>query len=124
MQYYHRRICWLRLQDYHREVANAQHTLALMTFCREHSTDEQWVLSHEQYRPFVLLHRVQAQALHELEEGDGVAAAVQAIDQGLEELHGFFVDYGAEDRYDEDDIVIRLREFRESLQNSLTTVSN
>jgi hypothetical protein len=116
VQYYHRRICWLRLQDYRRAVSDAQHTLALMAFCREHSDDEQWILSHEQYRPFVLLHRVQSQALHELEGGEGVGAAVEAIDQGLEEMHAFFVDYGAEERFDEDEIVIRLREFRESLQ--------
>lgn len=116
VQYYHRRICWLRLQDYRRAVLDAQHTLALMAFCREHSDDEQWILSHEQYRPFVLLHRVQSQALHQLEGGEGVHAAVEAIDRGLEEMHEFFVDYGAEERFDEDEIVIRLREFRESLQ--------
>lgn len=116
VQFYHRRICWLRLQDYPRAAADAQHTLALMAFCREHSDDEQWVLSHEQYRPFVLLHRVQAQALYELEEGGGVAAAVGAIDQGLVEMQEFFSEYEAMDRFDEDEIVVRLRQFRESLQ--------
>ncbi len=116
VQFYHRRICWLRLQDYRRAVLDAQHTLALMAFCRDHSDDEQWILSHEQYRPFVLLHRVQSQALHELEVGDGVGAAVRAIDQGLDEMQAFFADYGAEERFDTDEIVVRLREFRESLQ--------
>src|SRR5690606_19892536 len=111
VQFYHRRICWLRLQDYPRAAADAQHTLALMAFCREHSDDEQWVLSHEQYRPFVLLHRVQAEALYELEDGDGVDAAVAAIDQGLVEMQEFFDEYNASDRFDEDEIVVRLREF-------------
>ena len=30
MQYYHRRICWLRLQYYQRAVMDADHTLRLM----------------------------------------------------------------------------------------------
>src|SRR4029453_6787304 len=32
VQFYHRRICWLRLQSYRRAVADADHTLALMDF--------------------------------------------------------------------------------------------
>jgi len=88
----------------------------MMQFCADHSDDEQWVLSHEQYRPFVLLHRIQAEALAELEDGEGYEASIEAIDKGLQELWQFYVDHEAEDRFEEDEIVHRLREFRESLQ--------
>ncbi len=115
VQFYHRRLCWLRLQEYRRAVADAQHTLGLMNFCREYSDDEQWVLSHEQYRPFVLLHRIQAEALAEL-ESDGYETAVATIDKGLQEIQQFFQEFGAEDKFDDDEIVVRLREFRDSLR--------
>ena len=68
VQYYHRRICWLSLREYRRAALDADHSLAFMDFVREHSPDEEWTLSHEQYRPFVLFHRVQATALATLEE--------------------------------------------------------
>ena len=68
MQFYHRRICWLRLQYYQRAVIDADHTLRLMDVSDEMSPDEEWAGTHEQYRPFVLFHRTQAEALGELEE--------------------------------------------------------
>lgn len=114
VQYYHRRICWLRLQRYPDAVKDADHTLALMDFCREHSDDEQWVMAHEQYRPFVLMHRTQAAAMAELEE-TGLDEAVEQVDQGLNRLKDFFVDFEMEEHFEEDEIVVQLREFRDAL---------
>ena len=37
VQYYHRRVCWLTLREFPRAVDDAQHTLALMDFCRKWS---------------------------------------------------------------------------------------
>jgi hypothetical protein len=67
VQFYHRRVCWLTLRAFDRAVKDADHTLALMDFCLEHSPDDQWLMSQEQYRPFVLFHRIQAAALSKLE---------------------------------------------------------
>ena len=66
VQYYHRRICWLALREYRRAAQDADHSLSFMDLVRERSPDEEWTMSHEQYRPFVLFHRVQAGALAEL----------------------------------------------------------
>ena len=115
VQYYHRRICWLALRDFTLAMADAQHTLKLMDFCREHSPDEQWTMSHEQYRPFVMFHRTQAAALAAL--GDkGAEAAVEELNKGLDEIKQVFVDYEAEEEFDDDELVSRLMELRESLR--------
>ncbi len=116
MQYYHRRICWLRLQYYPRAVMDADHTLRLMDLSGEMSADEEWTGSHEQYRPFVLFHRTQAAALAELEE-NSAEHAVQSINVGLETLREFFIKHEAIEHFDEDELVIRLIELRESLRN-------
>ena len=63
LQFYHRRICCLALRQFARAVADADYTLDLMDFVAEHSPEPQWTLSHEQYRPFVLFHRIQAAAM-------------------------------------------------------------
>lgn len=115
VQYYHRRICWLRLQEYPRAVADAEHTLALMDFCKKHSPDEQWTMSHEQYRPFVMFHRIQATALGKLDD-KGAEAAIHAINRGLDELRDVFEEYEAEEHFEDDELVARLLDLRETLR--------
>lgn len=116
MQFYHRRICWLRLQYYHRAVMDADHTLRLMDISEQMSPEEEWAGAHEQYRPFVLFHRTQAEALGELEENTA-EEAVQAINTGLERIREFFGKHDAEDHFDDDELVVRLVELRESLRS-------
>jgi hypothetical protein len=140
VQFYHRRICWLALHDFRRAVEDADHTLRLMDFCREHSPDEQWTLSHEQYRPFVLFHRTQAAALAELEKadidalasaegrnGDRAAseeargrcaeAAVHEINEGLGRIKDLFEEFEAEEHFDDDELVNQLIDLREKLRD-------
>jgi hypothetical protein len=71
-------------------------------------------MMHEQYRPFVLFHRTQAAALVELEKQDP-RRAIEAIDDGLTKLQVVFTHHGAEDEFDEDELVLKLREMKESI---------
>ena len=116
VQFYHRRICWLSLREFAAAMADADHTLALMSFCEAHSPDEQWTMSHEQYRPFVLFHRIQAAALAELEE-DAAEAAIHQINLGLDKLHDLYSEHDAEDVFEADELVARLTDLRESLRD-------
>lgn len=115
VQYYHRRLCWLSLREYRRAARDADHSLAFMDFVREHSSDEEWTLSHEQYRPFVLFHRVQAAALATLQES-GPEEAISEINRGLGQFRDLFARYDAAEQFDEDELVRRLLEMRESLR--------
>ncbi len=117
VQFYHRRVCWLQLKEFERAVRDADHTLALMDFCQVHSPSEQWTLSHEQYRPFVLYHRTQAAALDLLQLDNGPELAIEEINHGLAKLHELFVAYEAEEQYDDDELVQRLSEFQDNLRN-------
>lgn len=115
VQYYHRRVCWLALCNFRKAVEDADHTLGLMDFCRDHSPNEQWTISHEQYRPFVLFHRTQAAALAILEQ-EGAEAAIQEISDGLEKMREVFAHYDALEQFDDDELVKRLEETRETLR--------
>jgi hypothetical protein len=86
-----------------------------MDFVREHSPDEEWTLSHEQYRPFVLFHRVQAGALAALQE-DGPESAIGEINTGLARFRDLFARYDATEQYADDELVKRLEEMRESVR--------
>jgi hypothetical protein len=105
----------LSLREYGSAVKDAEHSLAFMDFVREHSPDEEWILSHEQYRPFVLFHRIQAGALAALDD-DGPELAIAEINKGLDSFHDLFLQYDAEDQFDTDELVIRLRDMRESVR--------
>ena len=99
MQFYHRRVCWLALREFRRAAP-----------------DEEWTLSHEQYRPFVLFHRTQAVALATLEE-IGPEEAVQELNRGLQRFRELFIQYEAEEQFDEDELVQRLIELRDTLRS-------
>jgi hypothetical protein len=115
VQFYHRRICWLALRQYRRAAQDADHSLAFMDFVRDHSPDEEWMMSHEQYRPFVLFHRVQAAALAELEDS-GPESAIHEINSGLSQFRELFEEFSAEERFEDDDLVARLLELKEGLR--------
>jgi hypothetical protein len=115
VQFYHRRICYLALRQFPRAVADADYTLALMDFLAAHSPDQQWTLSHEQYRPFVLFHRIQAAAMVALQD-PGAEAAIEIINQGLEQMREMFAKFGAEERFDQDELVRQLDAMKESLR--------
>ena len=115
VQFYHRRICWLAMREFRRAVRDADHSLALMDFVKKASPSEEWTLSHEQYRPFILFHRTQAAALDRLEEATP-EAAIEEINQGLERMRAFYDEYEADENFEDDEMVVRLAELKESLR--------
>ena len=116
VQFYHRRVCWLQLKRFDAAIHDADHTIALMDFCKLHSPNEEWTISHEQYRPFVLYHRIKAAALRCFESNAGAEQAIEEINQGLDQLRKVFSDFEVEEQFDEDELVQRLSEFRETIR--------
>jgi len=116
LQFYHRRICCLTLHEFRRAVADADHTLALMDFVAHWSTDQEWTLSHERYRPFVIFHRAQAAALAEVQESDP-EGAIEEINAALDRIREAYVKVEAEEQFDHDELVNQLTQLKESLRN-------
>lgn len=117
VQFYHRRVCWLRLEEYREVAKDVDHTLSLMDFCERHATDENWIMAHEQYRPFVMFHKIQATALAELEE-KGPEVAVQSITHGLQWIRELFESHELDERFEDDELVQRLVQMRETLREA------
>ena len=116
LQFFHRRICWLALREFDRAAADADHTLALMDFSSAHAPSQHWAEMHEQYRSFVMFHRIQAAALAELEQ-DRARSAIRLIDEGLNELQELFAEQQLEDDedFDDDEILLKLREMKDAI---------
>lgn len=116
VQFYQRRLCWLALREFDRAVGDADHSLSLMDFVRDHSPDKEWTMSHEQYRPFIVFQRAQAAALGELEQSRPEAAIAQ-VDEGINLLREFFAEEGLGEHSDEDELVGQLVELKDSLRD-------
>lgn len=115
VQLYHRRICWLALRQYDRAMRDADHTLGLMDFVREHSPGDDYTQAHEQYRGFVLFQRTQAAAAFEVEKNKP-EAAIDQIRAGLEQLRAFFISFDMEEQMEEDGMVQHLNKVQSSLR--------
>ncbi|HWA99018.1 MAG TPA: UvrB/UvrC motif-containing protein [Pirellulales bacterium] len=116
VQYYQRRICWLALREFDRAVRDANHSLALMDFVKNCSPDEDWTRSHEQYRPFILFHRTQAAALAALEDSSP-EKAIEELNSGIESMRQAWQAGDPETPFEEDEMVERLNQLRESLRD-------
>jgi len=117
VQFYHRRVCWLALKQFDRAVADADHTLALMDLTTAHAPDQDWALSHEQYRPFVIFHRIQAAALAHIDSNENAQGAVEEIDAGLQQLQELFDKWETDEPFEDNELVRRLHELRKSLSD-------
>jgi hypothetical protein len=115
VQFYHRRVCWLTLRAFARSIADADHTLAFMSFVRDHAPTDEYRLAHEQYRGFVLFHRTQAAAAQSI-EGDDPEGAVDAILDGLKRMRTFFAEHDLADQMEEDGMVQQLRKLERSIR--------
>ena len=115
IQYYHRRISFLELGDYARAKEDAERNLALFDFVSKYGADEDDRLAMEQYRPFVVGHRVRAGALLNLERDD-FDCALREIEEGIEEIQVFFRDFGRPDLLGESEEIRFLSEWAEEIR--------
>jgi hypothetical protein len=115
IQFYHRRICWMALENFRRAVADADHTLAFMDFVRDHSPNEEYTQAHEQYRGFVMFHRIESAAALQVQQ-KSPEAAIDEITTGLEKLQAFFADHNAEEQMEENPMIEQLRKMEQALR--------
>jgi UvrB/uvrC motif len=118
MQFYQRRICWLALGEFGRAVTDADHTLAFMDFVRDHSPSEDFTQAHEQYRPFVLFHRTQAEAAA-LAEEDDPQGAVDAVLKGAQLIRDLLGDMQEDEELDGHPMIAQLSHLEQELRTKL-----
>lgn len=114
VQYYHRRICWLAMRQFDRAAQDALHTLRFMDFVRDYSPDEHWTVTHEQYRPFVMFHHIQASALGALSGSDG-ETAIEEVNRGISQFEALLE--GSETPAEDNELVKRLVDLREWIRD-------
>ncbi len=93
MQYYHRRMCFFILKDYAHAKRDAEHNLQLMDLIKRYCKDEEYVRSHERYRPFVIMEMTRAASLEYLNRND-YANAMKSISDAINSIESFYSENG------------------------------
>jgi hypothetical protein len=92
LQYHHRYICLLQLEDYSAVIRDAERNLAAFDFVRKHAQSEELAWSLQQFRPQLLMVLTRARGAQALKMDD-YPAAIQQVEAGLEEIRAFYHDH-------------------------------
>ncbi len=96
VQYHHRYICLLQLEDYTAVVRDAERNLAVFEFVGKHAEAEEMAWALQQFRPQLLMILTRARAAQALQAED-YTLAIQLVEEGLEKIRGFYRETGRGD---------------------------
>ena len=89
LQYHHRYICLLELEDYSGVIRDAERNLTVFAFVAEHAESEELAWSLRQFQPQLLMVMTRARACQALQTND-YPTAVQLAEEGLEKIRVFY----------------------------------
>lgn len=118
VQYYHRYVCLMVLEDYDGVVRDTTRNLRLLDFCSRHAAKEGDRHVLEQFRPYITMMRARALASQALSDNEP-KAAIHAIDEGLAALHQYFQEQGEAETFEQAAEVQILKGMRDALTPKL-----
>ena len=89
LQYHHRYVCLLQLEDYAGVIRDAQRNLAVFDFVSHHAQSEELAWSLQQFRPQLLMILTRARAAQAIETHD-YDTAVREVEEGLQGIRTFY----------------------------------
>ncbi len=114
VQFYHRYVALLALDEFEGVIRDTTRNLRLLDFCKAHSETEEDRAALDQFRPYITMMRARAMASQALKDNEP-KAALHAIDEGISALRQHFADSGQPDLFDQSSEVQMLRGMRDSL---------
>lgn len=118
VQYYHRYVCMMVLEDYEAVVRDTSRNLRVLDLCSKFGETESDRTVLEQFRPYIMMMRARALASQALKENEP-KAAILAIDEGLDALKQHFNEVGQVELFDESNEVKMLKGMRDALTPKL-----
>ncbi|MFN0012721.1 MAG: hypothetical protein ACKVS8_13875 [Phycisphaerales bacterium] len=114
VQYYHRYMALLVLDDYDGVVRDTSRNLRVLDLCAVHAETESDRQALEPFRAYITMMRARALASQALKDNEP-KAAILALDEGLEALRRHYTQAGEEASFDSSSEVQLLKGMRESL---------
>lgn len=89
LQYHHRYICLLQLEDYAGVIRDAERNLSVFSFVSKHAQAEELAWTLQQFQPQLLMVLTRAKGSQALQTED-YAMAIHYVEEGLEKIRSFY----------------------------------
>ena len=116
LQYHHRYICLLELEDYAGVVRDAERNLAVFGFVGQHAASDDLAWSLRQFEPqlrMILTRAKGAQAL----QNDDFSLAVQLIEDGIDKIRAFFNETSHPETAEQSTEILSLQDWLEDIRS-------
>jgi hypothetical protein len=96
LQYHHRYICLLQLEEHSAVIRDAERNLGVFDFVSKHAENEELAWSLQQFRPQLLMVLTRARGAEALKVND-YTMGIQHVEEGLEQIRAFYREHGRSD---------------------------
>lgn len=114
VQYYHRYVALLVLEDYEGVVRDTSRNLRLLDFCAAHAETEADRTVLEQFRTYITMMRARAMASQAMRD-DLPKVAARVLDDAIDSLQKYFAERGQPQAFSQSAEVAMLFEMRDAL---------
>jgi hypothetical protein len=115
LQYHHRYICLLQLEDYAGVVRDAERNLAVFDFVEKHAESEELAWSLRQFQPQLLMILTRARGAQAL-KSDDYTQAFRLIDEGLEQIRAFYREHANAEAAEQSSEILSLEDWLEEIR--------
>jgi hypothetical protein len=116
--YYHRYLSLFVLEEFAGVVRDTARNIRLIDMCGKYALNQEDQIYLEQYRPYIVMMNIRAQASILFNEKK-YAAALDVVKDGLESIKEFFVRFGQEDAFARSNEVKILKKFARDIRKKL-----
>jgi len=116
IQYHHRYICLLQMEDYDRVIRDTKRNIKVFDFVDKYAASPELAWDLNVLRPQLLMMQTRAQAELQLKAKQR-DEAIAIVEQGIDAIRGFFLDHERLDMMDQSDEVFSLSDWLEELRN-------
>ena len=115
LQYHHRYICLLQLEDYVGVIRDAERNLTVFDFVEKHAQAEELALALRQFQPQLLMILTRSRASQAL-KSDDYEMAIRYVEEGLEKIRTFYRERAGTEALEQNAEVPALEEWLEEIR--------
>jgi hypothetical protein len=116
LQFHHRYICLLQLEEYAAAIRDAEHNVAVFDFVERHAATDELSWFGQQFRPQLIMVLTRARAAQAL-QGEDYDEAIRLGEQGLEDLRVFYREHGRNDAAEQSGEIHSLLDWLDELRS-------